>query len=110
MNLPTDDAAQPVIRRLEDFDARSGSAAERLFFNHRPWVLALCLLATLVLGWQALGLRLSASFEKTIPTHHPYIANFLAHKDALAGGGNALRIAVSAKSGTLFDKDYLEMD
>ncbi len=108
MSLPTDTTAQPVILRLEDFDTGSGSAAERLFFNHRPWVLALCLLATLVLGWQALGLRLSASFEKTIPASHPYIANFLAHQDALAGGGNALRIAVSAKSGTLFDKAYLE--
>ncbi len=108
MTLPIDDTAQPVIQRLEDFDARSGSAAERLFFNHRPWVLALCLLATLLLGWQALGLQLSASFEKTIPTQHPYIANFLAHKGALAGGGNALRIAVAARSGTIFDKDYLD--
>jgi len=108
VSLPTDAAAQPVIRRLEDFNPRSGSAAERLFFNHRPWVLALCLLATLVLGWQALGLRLSASFEKTIPSSHPYIANFLAHQDVLAGGGNALRIAVSAKTGIVFDKDYLE--
>jgi predicted RND superfamily exporter protein len=108
MSLPADDAAQPVIARLEDFDPRSGSAAERLFFNHRPWVLALCLLATLLLGAQALGLRLSASFEKTLPASHPYVANFLAQQGRLAGGGNALRIAVSAKAGTIFDPGYLE--
>ena len=102
------DAAQPVVERLEDFDPRTGSAAERLFFNHRPWVLALCLLVTLVLGWQALGLKLNASFEKTIPTQHPYIANYLAHKADLAGQGNALRIAVAVRQGTIFDRDYLE--
>jgi predicted RND superfamily exporter protein len=104
----TDDTAQPVIRELQDFDTASGSAAERLFFNHRPWVLAICLLITLLLGWQALGLQLTASFEKTIPARHPYIANYLAHKAQLAGGGNALRIAVEARGGNIFDKDYLE--
>ena len=91
---------QPPTRGLLDFDPRSGSAAERLFFNHRPWVLVLCLLATLLLGWQALGLKLNASYEKTIPTRHPYIANYLENKANLAGQGNALRIAVAVKQGT----------
>ena len=108
MTPTSDDTVQPVIARLEDFDTASGSAAERLFFNHRPWVLALCIAATLVLGWLALGLQLGASFEKTIPTKHPYIQNYLAHKGDLAGKGNALRIAVAAKNGSIFDKDYLE--
>jgi predicted RND superfamily exporter protein len=109
MTPPTsDDTAQPVIARLEDFDATSGSRAERLFFNHRPWVLAACVLVTLLLAWQALGLQLTASFEKTIPTRHPYLQNYLAHKGDLAGQGNALRIAVEARSGTIFEKDYLE--
>ncbi|MEO6279131.1 MAG: efflux RND transporter permease subunit [Roseateles sp.] len=108
VSLSTDDSAQPVIARLEDFDSRSGSWAERLFFNHRPWVLAVCLLLTAVLGWQALGMQLTASFDKTIPSHHPYIANFQAQRAQLAGGGNALRIAVAARQGSIFDKDYLE--
>jgi predicted RND superfamily exporter protein len=106
--ISTDDSAQPVIQRLEDFDTASGSRAERLFFNHRPWVLALCLLATLVLGWQAARIGLAASFEKTIPTHHPYVVNFLQHREQLAGGGNALRIAVAAKQGTIFEPGYLD--
>jgi predicted RND superfamily exporter protein len=108
VSISTDDSAQPVIARLEDFDTRSGSWAERLFFNHRPWVLALCLLLTAVLGWQALGMQLTASFDKTIPSRHPFIANFQEQRAQLAGGGNALRIAVAAKQGTIFDKDYLE--
>jgi len=108
VSLPTDDSAQPVIARLADFDPRSGSWAERLFFNHRPWVLGLCLLLTALLGWQALGMQLAASFDKTIPSRHPYIANFLEQRAQLAGGGNALRIAVAARQGTIFDKDYLD--
>ncbi|MDR3368226.1 MMPL family transporter [Rhodoferax sp.] len=99
---------QPVVAQLEDFDTASGSAVERAFFNHRPWVMAICLLITLLLGWQALGLRLNASFEKTIPTQHPYIANYLANKDNLAGQGNAMRIVVETTGKSIFDKDYLD--
>ncbi len=104
---PTLDA-QPVVARLEDFDARSGSRAERALFNHRPWVMAICLVITLLLGWQAFGLRLNASFEKTIPTTHPYIANYLANKANLAGQGNAMRIAVETTGDSIFDKAYLD--
>jgi uncharacterized protein len=99
---------QPVVARLEDFDTRSGSLLERVFFNHRPWVMAVCVLLTLLLGWQATKLRLNASFEKTIPTGHPYIVNYLAHKADLGGQANALRLVVEAKQGTIFDKAYLD--
>jgi len=54
MNTASPSDTQPVVARLEDFDARSGSAVERAFFNHRRWVMAVCLLLTLVLmatGW-----------------------------------------------------------
>ncbi|MFZ2990958.1 efflux RND transporter permease subunit [Ideonella sp.] len=103
---------QPVVTRLEDFDPHTGSLLERAFFNHRPWVMAVCLLLTLLLGWQATRLGLNASFEKTIPTQHPYIANYLANKGNLAGQGNALRIVVAVDGpagGTgIFDAKYLE--
>jgi predicted RND superfamily exporter protein len=102
------DDAQPVVARLADFDPRSGSALERAFFNHRPLVVLLCLVATLLLAWQSLGLKLNASFEKTIPTQHPYIANYLANQGNLGGQGNALRIAVAVQQGDIFTKAYLE--
>ena len=108
MHADTSSQPQPVIERLEDFDTRSGNALERAFFNHRPWVVATCLMLTLVLGWFGTKLALNASFEKTIPTGHPYIANYLAHKGDLAGQGNALRLVVQAKKSTIFDKSYLE--
>ncbi len=101
-------ATHPVIPRLEDFDTRSGTLAERLLFNNRLIVVVLCLVATVVLGLQATRIELNASFEKMIPTSHPFIANFLEHRSELAGLGNALRIAVEARDGTIFDKTYLD--
>jgi len=108
MHADTSLAAQPVVARLEDFDPRSGSWPERLLFNHRPWIVLLCLLASVLLGWQASALRLNASFEKTIPAQHPYIVNYLANQANLAGQGNVLRIAVETTGASIFDKDYLE--
>jgi len=108
MHADTSLDAQPVVARLQDFDTHSGTAIERAFFNHRPWVMGICLLITLLLGWQALSLRLNASFEKTIPTTHPYIANYLANKSNLAGQGNAMRVVVETTGASIFDKDYLD--
>ena len=90
------------------FDPRSGSLIERALFNHRGIVLLLCALVTLLLGWQATRLQLNASFEKTIPTSHPYIQNFLAHQAELSGLGNAVRIAVANPAGNIYDAKYLD--
>ena len=54
-------AMHSLSGRLEDFDRASGNRVERLIFNHRPWVILLCLLATLVLGWQAASIGIKAS-------------------------------------------------
>jgi predicted RND superfamily exporter protein len=98
----------PVIRDLKVFDRNSGSIIERLLFNHRLAVMMVCLLVTLVLGFQATKLNLGASFEKMIPTRHPYIANYLDHKGDLAGLGNVVRIAVENTKGTIYDAEYLD--
>ena len=91
-----------------DFDPRSGSLIERALFNHRWLVVLLCALVTAVLGWQATKLVLNASFEKTIPTQHPYIQNFLAQQSELTGLGNAVRIAAVNPQGTIYDAAYLD--
>jgi uncharacterized protein len=90
------------------FDPRSGSLIERALFNHRGIVVVLCALITVLLGWQASRLQLNASFEKTIPTSHPYIQNFLAHQSELSGLGNAVRIAVAKPDGPIYDAKYLD--
>ncbi|MFM2405712.1 MAG: hypothetical protein RL223_3592 [Pseudomonadota bacterium] len=93
-----------------DFDPRSGSLIERALFNHRAWVLLLCALVTLLLGWQATRLQLNASFEKTLPVSHPWIVNFLRHQHELSGLGNQVRIAVerTGPGATLHDARYLD--
>lgn len=90
------------------FDPRSGSLLERALFNHRAIVVLLCAIVTMLLGWQATRLQLNASFEKTIPTSHPYIQNFLAHQNELSGLGNAVRIAVGRPEGSIYDASYLD--
>ncbi|WP_297838168.1 MMPL family transporter [Pseudomonas sp.] len=94
--------------RLEDFDPRSGSRLERAVFNHRILVLLLCALVTIMLGVSALSLKLNSSFEKTIPTSHPYITNYLEHKKELTGLGNSVRIAIEARKGNVYTASYLE--
>lgn len=81
---------------------------ERLVFAHRPQVLLLGLLVTLLLGWQAAQLRPATSFEKMIPLGHPYIRTLLEHRDDLANLGNSLRIAVAVREGDIFSPAYLE--
>lgn len=106
MHAPLDH--QPVVKRLEDFDTRSGNLAERILFNNRLLIVALCLLGTLLFAWRATGIQLHAGFEKMIPTSHPYIANFLEYRGDLPGLGNSMRIAVENHDGTIFDKEYLD--
>ncbi|MDR3556996.1 MAG: MMPL family transporter [Syntrophobacteraceae bacterium] len=108
MKHPNHDEIQPVIRDLSEFDDRSGSIVERILFNHRGVVLALSVIVTIVLGYNALHLRLNASFEKTIPTGHPFIKTYLRHKGDLRALGTAVRIAVENTRGTIYSKDYLD--
>ncbi|EJM34490.1 putative RND superfamily exporter [Pseudomonas sp. GM33] len=94
--------------QLENFDRLSGSLIERLLFNNRLWVVLACVLVTLFLGWQATRLELHASFEKSIPEHHPYVQNFLKVQNELSGLGNSLRIVVANPRGSIYDSAYLE--
>lgn len=91
---------------LAAFDTQSGSLLERALFNFRGVVILLCLAITLLLGWQATKLDFNASFEKMIPSNHPFIVNYNEHKDQLSGLGNAVRIAVINKNGSIYEADY----
>jgi predicted RND superfamily exporter protein len=101
-----DDQA-PVIPNLADFDRNSGSIVERVLFNNRAIILLLCLAATLFFGFEATHAKLNASFTKMIPTHQPFMVNFLNHADDLQSQGNAIRIVVQADKGTIINADYL---
>jgi hypothetical protein len=99
--------ALPVIAHRNDFDARSGNRLERLVFNHRLWVVLLCALASVFLGFEASRLEVNASFEKMIPQSHPYIRNYLDNRKDLGGISNSVRVVVENKRGDIFDPAYL---
>lgn len=100
--------AMPAIARFEDFDRNSGNWLERLVFNHRLWMVLLCALMTLFAGVMASRLNVNASFEKMVPANHPWIKSYFANRDDLRGLGNAVRVVVASKSGTIFNAKYLE--
>ena len=106
----TDPGHMPVVRNLQDFDARSGNALERLIFNNRLWMLIICTMVTVILGYFAVTkLTLNASFEKMIPQSHPYIKNYLDNQKELRGLGNAIRVVVENNKGDIFDPKYIDV-
>ncbi|VVN71438.1 efflux RND transporter permease subunit [Pseudomonas fluorescens] len=108
MNSFTHSTEHHTIPERDAFDPSSGTLVERLLFNHRSIILGICVLLSLVLGYQALSLKLNAAFEKMIPTDHPYVQNYLKNRGQLGEGGNTLRIAIEARQGSIFDAAYLE--
>lgn len=98
----------PIIADLHKFDFQSGTFLEKLVFNNRPAVMILCLITTLILGFQATKIQLAAGFEKMLPYAHPYVANYRDNAAALKGLGNNLRVVVAVKEGTIFTKENLK--
>ncbi len=109
MHAATDSDNQPRPGGLDTFDPNTGSRLERLVFNHRRAVIALCALITIVLGFlAATRLTLNASFERMLPVGHPYIQNYLQNRSELRGLGNSLRIVVANPGGDIYDPKYQE--
>ncbi len=99
----------PVVARLEDFDTQSGGRLERVIFNYRRLMIALCTLMTLFLGYHATQLKINASFEKMVPISHPYIKNFYDNLSSLSSLGNNIRIVVENTQGDIYDPQYLDV-
>lgn len=91
------------------FSSASGGFLERLIFNNRDAIVVLCLLVTVVLGFSARKLELNASFESVIPASHPYIRNYLTHRNDLRDRGNSLRVVVETEGQTIVDPAYLRL-
>lgn len=98
----------PIISDLSEFDYQSGTFLERLVFNNRITVVVLCLLTTLILGFQATKIELRAGFQKMLPKAHPYVENYRTNQDNLQGLGNNLRVIVAVDEGTIFTPENLE--
>jgi predicted RND superfamily exporter protein len=99
------------MNELEQQELQSVSLAEPLvekwIFNRRLVVLVLFLSVSIFFGYMGSKVRPDASLERMIPLEHPYVINFLDHKEDLENLANFIRISVEAKQGDIFDKDYL---
>ncbi|VVO66816.1 hypothetical protein PS862_01116 [Pseudomonas fluorescens] len=96
-----------VASALESFHPATGSIVERLLFNNRLLVIIVCALVTFVAVTQLGRLTTNASFEKTIPVGHPFIANYLEMKSDLPTP-NVLRVVMSSKGESIYDPEFLE--
>ena len=100
--------SMPVIPSRADFDSTSGSKLERLIFNHRHWIVALCGLLSVLLGFVATKSVVNASYERMMPQSSPFIRNYLENIDSLRGLGNSVRIVVENRKGNIYDAAYLK--
>jgi predicted RND superfamily exporter protein len=107
-HLPNLDDSMPVTARMEDFDRRSGNWMERLVFNYRALLIAVCLLLTVALGALAARLEIGASFDDMMPQSQDFVRNYKANADSLGGLGNAVRIVVSNAKGDIYDPQYVQ--
>ena len=110
MSAPRPDLdAMPVVSSIVGFDHGSGMRLERLIFNHRRGVICAIAAATAILSFFALSKTvMNADFERMIPTHHPYVRNYLDNKGELRGLGNSLHVVVENPHGDIYDPVYLE--
>jgi len=98
----------PVTTRLNDFDKTSGGKAERLIFNNRVILIAICMVLTFVLGFFSTRLEVKASFEDMMPQSQEFVRNYLKHATSLRSLGNSVRIVVTnTKGDDIYDADYL---
>lgn len=100
----------PIITDVAEFDRNGGTVMERLVFNHRLVIIALCALATIIFGWATYTkLELQAGFEKMLPKSHPYVINYEANKENLKGLGNTLRLAVATTDDTIYTPEFMRI-
>ncbi len=81
---------------------------DRLVFGRRRLTLALFGIVTLLLGWQALDLRVDAGFTKLLPVNHAYMQTFLEYRDDFGGADN-VAVAVIARDGNMFTPEFFAL-
>ena len=81
-------------------------AAENLLFGHRPVILGILLVVTLVTAWRAGSIELDVGFEKQLPTAHPFIETFFEFREELPGP-NGIIVAVEPPSGNIWEEEFL---
>jgi predicted RND superfamily exporter protein len=74
-------------------------------FRFRTPLVCVFTALTVVMGWFCLRLRVDASFNKSLPSDHPYIQTFAKYQSEF-GGANRVMIALIAKQGDIFTAEF----
>ncbi|MBP7373036.1 MAG: RND family transporter [Opitutaceae bacterium] len=74
-------------------------------FRRRLALVLVFLLLTGVMTWFATRVRVDASFNKSLPTEHPYIQVFTKYQGEF-GGANRVLIALMARDGDIFNAPF----
>ncbi|HEY0887718.1 MAG TPA: efflux RND transporter permease subunit [Ramlibacter sp.] len=80
---------------------------ESLLFNHRLATLVVLGVVTLVTGFYAVQLRMSAGFDKQLPKGHEYIETFFQYRNEIFGA-NRVIVVVKARQGDIWNNDALK--
>jgi hypothetical protein len=80
---------------------------ERLIFARRMAVLAVIAIFTVVMAVLAADLRMSAGFDKQLPTGHEYTDTFFKHRETVFGA-NRLIVVVSSREGDIWTPAFLK--
>jgi predicted RND superfamily exporter protein len=83
------------VKRLEDF-----------FFRYRVPTLAVLAVFTVVMGFMASRLHMSAGFDKQLPQGHEYTQTFFKFRDQLFGS-NRIMVVVKARDGDIWTQASL---
>ncbi len=81
---------------------------ENLIFRNRRLVVALFILLTIFMAYQASHLKIAAGFAKMLPLEHPYMKTYVEYRDAY-GGANRVVIAVRAREGDIFTPEFFKV-
>jgi predicted RND superfamily exporter protein len=81
---------------------------ENLIFRNRLVVVAIFIVATGFMAFQASHLKPDAGFAKLLPLEHEYMKTYIKYRDEF-GGANRVVIAIRAKQGDIFTPEFFRV-
>jgi predicted RND superfamily exporter protein len=76
----------------------------------RPLILVGCLVLTVFFGFAIVKhLKVNTDLVKMIPTDHPYVQNFLKHKDDMSLGNDIRIVVEDTKDPDIFNQQYMQV-
>ncbi len=84
------------------------SKLENLVFTHRLRVIAIFLIMSLFMAYEASHLHIDAGFTKQLPLNHEYMKTFVQYQQAF-GGADRILIAIMTKEGDIFTPEFFDV-